>query len=550
MVMRFVLLALCWWPALLLAEVTVTIDRNPVQVNESFQLVFSLDHSPERDPDFSPLQKNFMVLGNTRSNSISIINGEYQRSVKWTLQLMAKQIGEYSIPAIRFDKERSKPFKVTVKPSTLSSLPHDSLVLELFAETTEVYVQSQVVVTLRLLSASEVTDHLFGKLEVSGLDAVIEPLGDTRRYRTRVADKSYLVLEKKLALFPQQVGRLEISPVLAEVRLPSTSGFDPFRVGGEVRSLRSNALSIDVDAIPAEFDAAYWLPANLIELREEWDGDPDQLVAGEPITRRLSLRAEGLTAAQLPELKWPSVDGIKQYPDQALLQNATTSKGINGQRVQNVALIPGAPGLYRLPEIRVPWWNLKSGRVEVATLPARALKVAPAPVANITPDSAAPASSEAEPVARAPAPGNRFWLGLSLALACGWALHATYWWVGARRRARRSQGSGPEHDESLRQARRRLRRACAENDAAAARTALLAWGRALLAPREVNNLGRLARMLGSEFEAEIERVNHSLYAPERAAWHGEDLWRLCRQLERSISPRRDDAPERLAPLNP
>jgi len=69
-----------------MAEVEVTIDRNPVQVNESFQLVFSLDQSPDDDPDFSILQQHFMILGNSRSNSISIVNGEYQRSVKWTLQ--------------------------------------------------------------------------------------------------------------------------------------------------------------------------------------------------------------------------------------------------------------------------------------------------------------------------------------------------------------------------------------------------------------------------------------------------------------------------------
>jgi hypothetical protein len=31
------------------AEVQVSIDRNPVQVNESFQLVFSLDADPDRD---------------------------------------------------------------------------------------------------------------------------------------------------------------------------------------------------------------------------------------------------------------------------------------------------------------------------------------------------------------------------------------------------------------------------------------------------------------------------------------------------------------------
>ena len=101
------------------AEVDVTIDRNPVQVNESFQLVFSLDRDPKQNPDFSILQEDFLILGNNRTNSISIINGQYQRSVKWTLQLMAKQVGDYEIPAIRFGDESSEPFRVTVTPSTM-----------------------------------------------------------------------------------------------------------------------------------------------------------------------------------------------------------------------------------------------------------------------------------------------------------------------------------------------------------------------------------------------------------------------------------------------
>ena len=107
------------------AEVEVNIDRNPVQVNESFQLVFSLDQSPDKAPDFSILQQYFLILDNNRSSSISIINGEYKRSIKWTLQLIAKQIGEFTIPAIKFGAESSKPFQVTVKPSALASVPHD-----------------------------------------------------------------------------------------------------------------------------------------------------------------------------------------------------------------------------------------------------------------------------------------------------------------------------------------------------------------------------------------------------------------------------------------
>ena len=129
---RLLTLMLLWVVVVppLAAEVEVIIDRNPVQINESFQLVFSLDHSPARDPDFSVLQQHFLVLGNNRSNNISIINGEYQRSVKWTLQLMAKQIGEHVIPAIRFGDERSEPFQVSVQPSSMASVAHDEQGLE------------------------------------------------------------------------------------------------------------------------------------------------------------------------------------------------------------------------------------------------------------------------------------------------------------------------------------------------------------------------------------------------------------------------------------
>jgi hypothetical protein len=43
-----------------LAEVTVSIDRDPLRVNESFQLVFSSDYTPDHDPDFSSLQRHFL----------------------------------------------------------------------------------------------------------------------------------------------------------------------------------------------------------------------------------------------------------------------------------------------------------------------------------------------------------------------------------------------------------------------------------------------------------------------------------------------------------
>lgn len=538
----------------LAAEVKVSLDRNPVQVNESFQLVFSLDRMPDRDPDFSPLLKDFMIIANNRSNSISIINGEYRRSVKWTLQLMAKQIGEYTIPAIRFGNERSEAFDITVKPSSLASVPHDELVLELVGDRDRAFVQQQVVVTLRLLSANDLSAFQFGDIGLSGVDAVVEPLGDVRRYTTRIADQSYLVLEKQVALFPQRGGRVEVGPVMAEARLPSRSSFDPFRTGGEIRRLRSEPLAIDVDPIPAGWTGDVWLPATQIELREQWQGDLGQLVPGEPVTRTVTLLADGLTAAQLPAVELPAVDGIKQYPDQASLANERAGDGIRGRREQKVALIPSAAGRYRLPAVSLPWWNLDTGEIETATLPAREFVVAPLPAGAGVPTAAPPdpasLPSAAAGIPDESPPASRFWPYLSLLLACGWAMSALYWWWAWRRRGRGASATAVGEPESLARARRFLRDTCKRDDAAAARRALLAWGRALLAPRRVDNLDQLERQLGAEFGAEIERLNRVLYAPGPASWEGDSLWRLCQRLEAEQCRAGARPARRLEPLNP
>ena len=530
-----------------MAEVQVTIDRNPVQVNESFQLIFSLDHNPDHDPDFSAFQNDFLVLSNNRSSSISIINGKYQRSVKWGLKLMAKQVGEFTVPAIRFDDESSQPFQVTVNPSSMASVPNEQLVLELVADKTEVFVQGQVILTLRLLSATDISAYQFGDVAIEDLDAVIEPMGDVRQYQTRIADKSYLVLEKQFALFPQQSGRLGITPVRAEVRLLSNLSFDPFRTGGEIRQLRSQQLFIDVAPIPAEFNGPFWLPADKLELREKWQGDLAGLVAGEPITRNLTLLADGLTAAQLPELELLPIAGIKQYPDQAELKSSRSANGIRGQRVQKVALLPGAAGRYLVPAVTLPWWNLQTGKMEVATIPSREL-IVNAAVAVTTTESAA-TQVEIPALTPEPGPANAFWLWMSLVLASGWTLSGLYWWYKLRKPDAVATTSVAEHPD-LRRARKQLRQACNDKDALAARQVLLTWGQALLWPREINNLHQLGNALGADLKHQIEALNQSLYAPTNVPWPGEALWLLCQQLDKDVRAQSNQDNGRLLPLNP
>ena len=140
------------------------------------------------------------------------------------------------------------------------------------------------------------------------------------------------------------------------------------------------------------------------------------------------------------------------------------------------------------------------------------------------------------------------WPWLSLLLACGWALSAAYWWL-SRRRAAEAPAARAEQP-SLRRARRALQQACDANNAATAREVLLDWGRALLAPRPVENLHRLCDELGEEFAQQVNLLNNSLYARSAAPWRGDALLRLCQQLEARREARAAAAPSGLQPLNP
>ena len=543
---------------LLQADVTVSIDRNPVRVNESFQLIFETDSSVDSDPDFSPLRQYFQILNTSQSNNISIINGKYQRSLKWTLQAMPGQEGDFVLPAIKFGNDKSERFRVTVKPASQSSTPgSEGLIFELTSDDASLYVQSQVIVTLRLMIDSNISGYQMGDLVIENMDVVIEPLGDIKQYQTRLDDKPYLVLERQFALFPQQSGTLNIGPILAEVRYGSRSRsiFDPFQSSGDLRRVSTDKLTLEVLAKPESFKAPFWFPSIAVELSEDWRGDLNQLTAGEPVTRIISLSAEGLTAAQLPDLVQGDVAGIKQYPDKPVFEDQRSSTGINGRRRQRIAIIPTGAGRYTLPEITLPWWNLETGKQEVARLPARTIEVnrAANEVAALQPGEELIPVLSGDPVrsvVRQPE-SKSIWIWVSILLAIGWIASIYAWWVIRSGTNWRRVESTDSIAISQRKAKMGLHRACVSNNASEARSALLNWANAVVDGHNFVNLNQVTRYFGNPLKQQVDRLNQCIYSPSTGDWNGELLWGICEQISAELMPLVETGKlQGLHPLNP
>jgi tetrahydromethanopterin S-methyltransferase subunit F len=525
---------LLWAHPVLAAQIEVTLDRNPVPINESFTLTFTANESPDDDPDFSPLQANFEVLNQSQSSQMSIVNGRATRHISWQLQVMAKKTGTLDIPSIAFGQDASRPFAVTVTHGAVTGKQggEANILLEAEAEPKNPYVQAQVILTLRVLSRVAFNGDL-GQPEVS--DAVVEKLDEDREYVTLREGVQFKVNERRFVLFPQKSGRLTIPSVNLTAQVGGSS-FGPFyRPSTRQQRLHSDPIDLEVRPIPAQFTGQHWLPATNVELTEQWQPASLKVPGGEPVTRTLMIKAEGAGVGQLPEMNsmdLPVAD-IRQYPDQPVSRESRTESGLVSQREQKTALIATRGGRYTLPAMEVPWWNTVTDQMEVARLPAHELTVsavageAAAPAASpTTPASVAPdATDQALVKAEPPNATSDRWFWLALLCGLGWLLTGLAWWRS--RLSSENTESLPRENpaaESERQLIRALENACKANDPKAVRHAFDRWAESRWPDLPAGN--RHLQWNGA-LRGKLDELNRSVFSAEDGlAWSGAEFLKV------------------------
>ena len=365
------------------AKITTTVDRNPVNIDESFKILFTANDTPDADPDFTPLEQDFSILNQGQSSNSSWVNGQYSKSIVWSLEVTAKKSGNLVIPAILFGNDSSEPLPIKViqiatKNDTHSTQANEEIYLEVSANPEQPYVQSQVIYTIRLYRRVDVAQAELSEPEVP--DAVVEKLGEDSNFNTVVNGVSYLVTERKYAVFPQKSSTITIKPLTltAAVILDREPDFRDFFGSRMTKTKRvlSKEVILNVKPVPASFKGKDWLAAENLELTQDWSGDIQQMKVGEPLTRTLTLRGTGTTVGQLPELSRSKTDtNFKAYPDQPVFKEQKLADGITASRQEKIALIPSIAGQHKLPAVEIPWFDTKSQTMEIARLPETTINV-------------------------------------------------------------------------------------------------------------------------------------------------------------------------------
>ena len=546
------LLLLVWMHGSAWAAVSLRINPDPAVSNQSVELTYTVTGDVDAEPNFSVLDATFEIISTNRQTTKIWLNGSSKESTSFVLNAMPRKTGTVTIPAVSFGHQASVPRELLIgdAPAQTSAASDTAdIMLQVSATPASPYVQQQVIYTVKILNRVDVANPRLSNLKANG-DAVIKQLTTGRQFNETINGQAYDGVEVKYVVFAQKSGTLRLAPLSLAVEVPigRRSAFDPFAQSLSTRRIESEAIELEVKPVPVSFPAgAAWLPAKRLRLYEEWEPDVTNAEVGVPLTRTLSLWADGLMAGALPKLQQPTPAGLKLYPDQALPTEQDTANGYSTTLQQKFAIVASQAGEAQIEELTIPWWNVETDQLEIARLPARLLSVSAASGAAPPATSPAPAQPAASVVANSPAvtaAQSTPWRTIALLLGLAWMVTLVLWW--SQQRHARGQTHLAATAKTLDPANRAgairaLKTACSANNPRSAHAALLAW-RSTEPGSSKRALHELGEHGGDELAAEFVALERHLYGADKNSWHGQALWRAFQNRTQAEPTRKASAP--------
>ena len=384
------------------------IESSTVPMGEAFNLNLSYDgkDGANLQPDLSVLQKDFSIYSTSSSSQISYVNGQSSEQRDWDIGLLPKREGEVEIPAISVGKYKTQPLKLKVLPagSAVAAQPQSGNVQNdnQLAETVKFGVD--LAVDLKQPYLQQEINAVLTIDDKVGLQLTDEPqFVNAENWVIKQLKKPELIQqngERKFkfyyAMFPQTSGKQTIPaakisgfymgfdkklghPLLEQgvnslFQLMSVDFDEMFGTQKPVE-LYTKPIEIDVFPKPENYAANWWLPADSVKIKAIWNEKKPLFKVGETVARQVILLAAGTAETQLPEFDFTDSASFKVYPENPQLESQVYDNKLIAQSITRVVYIPQQGGEQVLPEIRVPWFNVKTKKMEEAIVPAEKIFV-------------------------------------------------------------------------------------------------------------------------------------------------------------------------------
>ena len=378
-------------------QISASLDRPQIATNEQAVLSVTMSGNVSNLPEPQmPGLPSFQVSNAGSSQSYTWVNGQASASVTHNYVLTPTQEGHFTIPPVRLTVEgkviETAPLTLDVVKGNAAALPppdasspnptnaaaqHAPIAfVQSGVDKSSAYVGEAVTFNFRLYNrAAFLRQPQYQPPDTSGFWA--EDLPPQRNFNESVKGVPYQVVEVKTALFPIHPGKATVGPGTLNVAIQNFSSdpfggdvFSNFFSGGQIKTLRSDPITIQVKALPtpepADFHGAvgeYTISANL---------DKTSTKVGQPITLSITIAGQG-NIKSLPNVSLPPLVNFRTFDANAATNIDKKNYHVQGSKVFKTVLIPTASGTLNIPSIPFVYFDPVARAYK--TLKSKALEV-------------------------------------------------------------------------------------------------------------------------------------------------------------------------------
>ncbi|HZX78621.1 BatD family protein, partial [Lysobacter sp.] len=363
------------------AQIRAWVDRDRIAAGETVTLNIETTSTTTAEPDYAPLMSDFFLSGHTSRREFVMENGRSTIRTLFAVALRPRRDGIITVPALQVGSLRTQPIPLTVAPAAARRPAHagDDVFIESQADDDAPYVQQSVGWVVRLYSVAPL---ISGQLDQPAPDgASLQRVGDDAQYQRNIGGRRYNVVERRFLLVPERSGELVIPPAHFEGR--GAGGFfdDLFGDRGGALEAQAAPATLQVQAVPANAPQP-WLPLQNLQLR--YQSTPQDLRAGAAATLTLEAVADGATAAQMPELQLPTIEGVQVFAEPVQADERFVDGRPRVKLTRRFSLVPSREGQVQLAGVQMNWWDVRSGNPRTTRLPPLSWTVAPGSAASST----------------------------------------------------------------------------------------------------------------------------------------------------------------------
>lgn len=122
-----------------------------------------------------------------------------------------------------------------------------------------------------------------------------------------------------------------------------------------------------------------YIAGRKLVLTREFDGDLENLEAGDAVVVRTIAELDGLPAMFLPPLSPElAIEGLSTYADEPVVEDGDLAR-----RIEKVTLVFEAGGEFTVPSIELRWWDMGSREIATATVPEQSIPVTGPPITRL-----------------------------------------------------------------------------------------------------------------------------------------------------------------------